>query len=89
MSKPNTEPSNQPSRMSLKSSSSGKEEYTAPPGSHNEHFLPISEHSTFRERIRGKNMDNVLPHSIEAGEPYYIGDVYASPERKQPWEIDE
>lgn len=71
--------------MSLRSSSC---EHTAPRGSHTEHFLPISEHKTFQEHIRGGNLDNALPHSIEAGDSYYIGDVYAPPERKQPWEID-
>ncbi|KAF3153881.1 hypothetical protein TWF569_001473 [Orbilia oligospora] len=54
-----------------------------------EHFARISSHRELREPLEGKQLPNVLPHSIEAGDDaYYIGDVYAPSDVTHDWEID-
>ncbi|CRK29233.1 hypothetical protein BN1708_004910 [Verticillium longisporum] len=54
------------------------------------HMLPLADHEKYRETIRDTLDGNlVLPHSIEAGDPYYIGDVYDTTpaECVQEWEL--
>lgn len=53
-------------------------------------MLPLADHEKYRETIRDTLDGNlVLPHSIEAGDPYYIGDVYDTTpaECVQEWEL--
>lgn len=54
------------------------------------HMLPLSEHAKYRENVKnGMDGNLVLPHSIEAGDPYYIGDVYKDAPSAcwQEWEL--
>jgi hypothetical protein len=46
---------------------------------HKLHELPISQHDAWREAIRLKPASYLVqlqPHSVEAGDAYYIGDAY-------------
>jgi hypothetical protein len=57
-----------------------------PIASHPFHALPIAEHERARAELKNKSLVNILPHSWQAGDALYIGDVYEPP-RAQPWNI--
>lgn len=56
------------------------------------HSIPLDEHAAWAaEQERSiTHKSNILPHTIEAGDPYYIGDVYepVPSASAQEWEID-
>ncbi|KAH6656317.1 hypothetical protein BKA67DRAFT_599736 [Truncatella angustata] len=58
--------------------------------SHLRHWLPLHEHEKYLKTVNQDpaHLVNIQPHSIEGGDPYYIGDVYQARTTPQGWELD-
>lgn len=54
------------------------------------HHIPLGQHAAYIASRTGHVKADVLPHTIEAGDPYYIGDVYEPKPSafSQEWEIN-